>query len=537
MMTAAADRPLVPHIPTIRPVVLVILDGWGIGRDEPGNAVLQAATPTMDRLLAEYPQASLLTSGEDVGLPAGQMGNSEVGHANIGAGFVVYQWLTRIDRAIASGEFFANPVLNQEIDRVKANGSTLHLLGLVSDGGVHSHVDHLVALLRSARDRGLPGDRVVVHVFTDGRDTSPHGGAEYVRRLEAAMADLGVGRVGTVTGRYYAMDRDRRWERTRAAYDAIVYGIGEHAETASTAILRAYAGEVTDEFIPPTVIDSASPATMQPGDGAIFFNFRADRGRQLTEALVSPDFGGWVRGSRLSNFELVTLSRYEEGLPVRVAYAPMDVVNPLARVVSEAGLTQLHAAETEKYPHVTFFLNGGREEPFPGEERALIPSPKVATYDLQPSMSASEVTDRVVEGIASGRFDLVVVNFANGDMVGHTGVFPAAVSAIETVDASLARVVAATLAMGGVALVTADHGNAEEMIDPITGAPMTAHTTNPVPVVLVAPEESPFRQASLRENGRLAAVAPTLLHLLGLAPPEDMTEPSLVKEPVGPTVA
>lgn len=528
MTNSAAERSHVPHIPTERPVVLVILDGWGIGRDEPGNAVLHANTPTMDRLLAGYPHAFLLTSGEDVGLPAGQMGNSEVGHTNIGAGFVVYQWLTRIDRAIASGEFFQNPVLNEAIDRVKSNGGTLHLLGLVSDGGVHSHINHLVALLRSARDRGLSGDRVAVHAFTDGRDTSPHGGAIYVRQLEQAMADLGVGRIGTVTGRYYAMDRDRRWERTRAAYDAIVHGVGEHAETVEAAIARAYAGEVTDEFIPPTVIDAAAPATIRSGDSAIFFNFRADRGRQLTEALVAEDFTGWDRGPRAPDFEMVTLSRYEEGLAVNIAYAPMDVVNPLARVVSEAGLTQLHAAETEKYPHVTFFLNGGREDPFPGEERALIPSPKVATYDLQPEMSAREVTDHVVDAIAGGRYDLIVVNFANGDMVGHTGVFPATVSAIETVDACLARVIVATLAAGGVALVTADHGNAEEMIDPVSGAPMTAHTTNPVPVVLVAPEKSPTRHVALRHDGRLAAVAPTLLDLLGIAAPVDMTEPSLI---------
>lgn len=528
MTTTAAGRTRPAHIPTVKPVVLVILDGWGIGRNEPGNAVLHAETPTMDRLLADYPHAALLTSGEDVGLPAGQMGNSEVGHTNIGAGFVVYQWLTRIDRAIATGEFFENAVLNQAIDRVNENKGTLHLLGLVSDGGVHSHINHLVALLRSARDRGLGGERVVVHAFTDGRDTSPHGGAEYLRQLEQAMVDLGVGRVGTVTGRYFAMDRDRRWERTRAAYEAIVRGVGQHAESASAAISRAYAGQVTDEFIPPTVIDAAAPATIQPGDGAIFFNFRADRGRQLTEAMVVEDFTGWDRGPRIPNFEMVTLSRYEEGLPVAVAYAPIDVVNPLARVVSEAGLTQLHAAETEKYPHVTFFLNGGREDPFPGEERALIPSPKVATYDLQPEMSAPEVTDCVVDAIVGGRYDLIVVNFANGDMVGHTGVFDAAVRAIEVVDSCLARVVTATLAAGGVALVTADHGNAEEMIDPVSGAPMTAHTTNPVPVVLVAPDESALRHVSLRADGRLAAVAPTLLHVLGTTAPGEMSEPPLV---------
>lgn len=510
------------------PVVLVILDGWGIGRDEPGNAVHHANTPAMDRLLATYPHATLRTSGEDVGLPPGQMGNSEVGHTNIGAGFVVYQWLTRIDRAVDSGEFAANPLLNGAIDRILANGGTLHLLGLVSDGGVHSHIRHLEALLRLAQARGVPRARVVIHVFTDGRDTSPHGGLNYVRDLERAMAETGMARIGTVIGRYYAMDRDRRWERTRQAYDAIVHGIGEHAETPAKAIDAAYAAGTTDEFIRPTVIDDGSgAATIQPGDSAIFFNFRADRGRQLSEALVGVPFAGWERGPRVPDFSLVTLSRYEEGLPAGVAFLPMDVVNPLARVISEAELTQLHTAETEKYPHVTFFLNGGREEPFPGEDRVLVPSPKVATYDLQPEMSAPEVTDRLVAAIESGRYRFIVVNYANGDMVGHTGVFPAAVQAIETVDACLARVIAATLAMSGIALVTADHGNAEEMIDPVTGTPLTAHTINPVPVVLVAPEASPFRHADLND-GRLAAIAPTVLELLGLPVPESMTEPSLI---------
>lgn len=508
------------------PVVLVVLDGWGLGRDEPGNAVLRAHTPTMDHLWATYPHATLLTSGEAVGLPAGQMGNSEVGHLNLGAGFVVFQWLTRIDRAIASGEFAANPVLDEAIDRTLASGGTFHLLGLVSDGGVHSHIRHLEALLWLAKSRGLPPLRVVVHAFTDGRDTSPLGGLEFLGELERAMGEIGVGRIGTVSGRYYAMDRDHRWERTRQAYDAIVLGVGEHASSATEAVRHAYEAGITDEFIPPTVIDSS--ATIRPGDSAIFFNFRADRGRQLSEALVRDDFAGWDRGPRLPGLHLVTLARYEADLPTEVAFPPMDVVNPLARVVSDAGLTQLHTAETEKYPHVTFFLNGGREEPFPGEDRVLIPSPKVATYDLQPEMSAPAVTDAVVAGIESGRYRLIVVNFANGDMVGHTGVLTAAISAIETVDACLGRVIAATLAAGGVALVTADHGNAEEMIDPVTGEPMTAHTTNPVPVILVAPEESPFRRGTLRTDGRLAALAPTLLQILGLTPPPEMTERSLI---------
>ena len=456
------------------------------------------------------------------------MGNSEVGHMNIGAGYVVYQWLTRIDRAIASGEFAANPAFNRAIEHALASGGALHLLGLVSDGGVHSHIRHLEALLRLAHDRGLQGSRVVVHAFTDGRDTSPHGGIGYIRELERVMAELATGRVGTVTGRYYAMDRDRRWERTRAAYDAIVHGLGERASSAEEAIERWYAAGITDEFIPPTVIaDGAGAATIRSGDSAIFFNFRADRGRQLTEALVSESFAGWERGPRLPDLCFVTLARYEEGLPVVVAFPPMDVVNPIARVISEAGLKQFHSAETEKYAHVTFFLNGGREEPFPGEDRLLVSSPKVATYDLQPEMSAIAVTEVVVAALTSGEYDFVVVNYANGDMVGHTGVLSAAMRAIETVDACLARVVDATLAQDGVALVTADHGNAEEMIDRVTGEPMTAHTTNPVPVVLVTPEASPLSHATLHD-GRLAAVAPTILQTLGLAVPAEMTEPSLL---------
>ncbi len=510
------------------PVVLVILDGWGIGRDEPGNAVLHADTPTMDRLWAEYPHATLLTSGEDVGLPEGQMGNSEVGHTNIGAGFVVYQWLTRIDLAVANGELAVNPALNGVIDRALANGGTLHLLGLVSDGGVHSHIRHLEALLQLAKTRGLPTDRVVVHAFTDGRDTAPDSGLGFMRDLEKAITEIGAGRVGTVSGRYYGMDRDRRWERTRKAYDAIVSGNGDRAASAAEAVARAYAAGITDEFIPPTVIDDGSgPAPICPGDSAIFFNFRADRGRQLSEALVGESFGGWERGPRIPELHLVTLSRYEEGLEAEIAFPSMDVTNPLARVVSEAGLTQFHAAETEKYPHVTFFLNGGREEPFPGEGRDLIPSPKVATYDLQPEMSAPELTNVVVSAIETRQYHLIVVNYANGDMVGHTGVFAAAVAAIETVDACLERVIAATLAHGGVALVTADHGNAEEMIDRETGAPMTAHTTNPVPVILVAPNDDEIRHARLRQGGRLSAVAPTILSLMGIAVPDSMTEPTL----------
>ncbi len=512
-----------------RPVVLVVLDGWGLGRRERGNAVLAAKTPVMDRLTAAYPYATLRCSGEDVGLPAGQMGNSEVGHLNLGAGFIVYQWLTRIDRAIADGSFMQNQALLAAIEGCRTRGSALHLLGLVSDGGVHSHTRHLVALLKLAHDRGL--DRIWVHAFTDGRDTSPTGGLGFLQELDRQMADLGVGRVATVTGRYFAMDRDRRWDRTRRAYEAIVAGFGPVASTAEAAVQAAYAGGKTDEFIPPTVLRVylESGAGIQPGDAVIFFNFRSDRGRQLTEALSLPDFDGFPRTRSIDGrCPITTMTRYEESLPVTIAFAPHDVVDPVARAMSDAGLTQLHCAETEKYAHVTFFFNGGREASFPGEDRILVPSPKVATYDLQPEMSARGVAAAVVDAVGSGRYRFVVVNFANCDMVGHTGVLAAAIKAVETVDGCLGRVVEAVLAAGGVALVTADHGNAEEMIDRVTGLPMTAHTTNPVPVVLVATEEHPRRHARLREDAILSAVAPTLLELLGIAVPSDMTTPSLL---------
>ncbi len=520
------DTPVHPS----RPVVLVVLDGWGIGRDEPGNAVLAASTPVMDRLLATYPHATLRCSGEDVGLPPGQMGNSEVGHLNVGAGFVVYQWLTRLDRAIADGDFATNPTFRAAVDHVKERGGTLHLMGLVSDGGVHSHLSHLDALLRVARDQGC--HQVAVHAFTDGRDTSPTAGLGFLQTLERTMAELGVGHVGTVAGRYYAMDRDHRWERTERAYDAIAHGAGERAPSVTVAIERAYATGVTDEFIPPTVIavDDAETVTLQPGDAVIFFNFRSDRARQLTEALVAPDFTGFARGAPVADLYVATMSRYEAGLPVHVAFESIDVRQPIAAAISGAGLAQFHAAETEKYAHVTFFLNGGREAPFPGEERTLVPSPQIATYDLQPEMSAAGVTDAVVAAIASGRFAFVIVNFANCDMVGHTGVFAAAVRAVETVDRCLGQVVAATLAAGGVALVTADHGNAEEMIDRLTGKPMTAHTINPVPVLLVTPEHHPARHVPLRAGGRLCAVAPTILGLLDIPLPAEMTEASLVQD-------
>jgi len=508
-----------------RPVVLVILDGWGIGVDEPGNAVLAANTPVMDDLLARYPHATLLTSGENVGLPAGQMGNSEVGHLNLGAGFIVYQWITRIDKSIREGEFFRNPALCAAIDRCIVRASTLHVLGLVGEGGVHSHTRHLLALLQLAKRRGLA--RVAIHAFTDGRDTAPHSGLGFVDDLEKATAEIGVGRVATVSGRYYAMDRDKRWERTKLAFDTIVDGVGSVSATASDAIQASYEAGVTDEFILPTVIGEHA-TRFESGDEVIFFNFRSDRGRQLTEALASPVFTGFERPRQLWDMvSVTTLTQYDRTLPVQVAFPPHNVTEPLAKVISDAGRTQFHSAETEKYPHVTFFFNGGREEPFPGEERAMVPSPKVATYDLQPEMSAAGVSDAVVGAIESGRFDFVIVNFANCDMVGHTGVLTAAIRAVETADRSLGRVINAALNAGGAVFVTADHGNAEEMIDHVTGMPMTAHTTNPVPVVLVTPDDHPQRHAILRTDAILSTAAPTILKLMGLTPPAAMTTPTL----------
>jgi 2,3-bisphosphoglycerate-independent phosphoglycerate mutase len=479
--------------------------------------------------LRRYPSATLRCSGEDVGLPPGQMGNSEVGHINLGAGYVVPQGISRIDRAIADGEFAANPVLLETFERVRQTGGRMHLIGLVSDGGVHSHVRHLSALLSLAKSHGL--SRIEVHAVTDGRDTSPHGGIDYVNTLDRELAELQVGRIATVSGRYYAMDRDNRWERTALAFRAIALAEGPIVASAAAAIADSYQRGVTDEFIVPTVIAGPSGAAVPIGsdDAVVCFNFRADRMRQLLAALILPAFDGFERGAWSTGHRVVTMTRYDDDLPTPVVFQPENVPYPVARAVSEAGLTQFHAAETEKYAHVTYFFNGGREDPFPGEERTLVPSPKVATYDLQPSMSAAGVTDAVVESIASGRFAFVIVNYANCDMVGHTGVLAAAVAAVETVDACLRRIVEATLTAGGALLVTADHGNAEEMIDRHTGQPMTAHTTNPVPVVLVAPDASPLRHASIRPDGVLSAMAPTLLELLDVPVPASMTQPSLIE--------
>jgi 2,3-bisphosphoglycerate-independent phosphoglycerate mutase len=457
------------------------------------------------------------------------MGNSEVGHLNIGAGYVVDQWITRIDKAIADGTFAEEATVTDAIDRCKARGGALHLLGLIGDGGVHSHSDHLVALVALATLRGMK--RVYVHAFTDGRDTSPTASGDHIRYIQDHFQRMGVGRIVTVSGRYFAMDRDRRWERTQAAYGAIVEGKGREFSSALACIETWHREGTTDEFIPPSLIvpPGSQPIVIQPEDTAIFFNFRSDRGRQLSQALANSDFSGFERSIDLSEtLELLTMTHYMDDLDATVIFREKNIDQPLARVISDAGLTQLHVAETEKYAHVTFFLNGGREDPFAGEDRILLPSPKVATYDLQPEMSAAGVCAAVVDAIEGGRYRFIVVNFANGDMVGHTGVIPAVVKAIETVDACLGQIVGALHATWGSALIIADHGNAEEVIDPLTGGPMTAHTTNPVPCILVTPESSEHRHRELRSGAALSSVAPTILELLGLGVPPSMTSPTLL---------
>lgn len=516
-----------------QPVALVILDGWGLAPAGPGNAIDLARTPVFDRLWTSYPHTTLHTSGRDVGLPDGQMGNSEVGHLNIGAGFVVYQSITRIDLAIEDGSFFENSALSNAIDRTKDGSQTLHLIGLVSDGGVHSHIRHLDALLRMAAERSA--SRVAIHAILDGRDTSPTGGAEYLRSVQAMIAHYGVGSIASIIGRYFAMDRDRRWDRTRKAYNLLVHGDGEVRHDPIAAVSESYSAGVTDEFVEPISIREGDiePVVIAESDSVIFFNFRADRARQLTQALIGPPIDGVDFNDRPAHLDFVAMTEYADYFDVAVAFPAIEVKAPIARVVSEAGAHQLHIAETEKYAHVTYFFNGGREEPFDGEDRALIPSPKVATYDLQPEMSASGVGDAVVNGMSSGTYGFIVVNFANCDMVGHTGVIEAAVAATEAVDTQLGRIVDAAAKADVVLLITADHGNAEEELVPGTNDPMTAHTTNPVPFLVVAPDHLPLRRATLRDGGRLADIAPTALHVLGIPPADDMTGQSLIVEPQG----
>ncbi len=501
------------------PIMLIIMDGWGNG--DPGaedNAVAIGRTPVIDDLMARYPVTALACSGEAVGLPDGQMGNSEVGHTNIGAGRVVYQELTRITRAIRDGSFFANEALGEVIAAAKRRGGALHLMGLVSPGGVHSHSAHLYALLEMAKRAGV--EKVWVHAFLDGRDVPPSSADGYIRELEEKIRELGVGRIATVSGRFYAMDRDKRWERVAKAYEAIARGKGVAAQTAGEAIATSYAAGVTDEFLVPAVI--AGYSGMKREDSVIFFNFRPDRARELTHAFTDDVFEGFPRDEDLRPV-YATMTQYEAGLNVRIAYPPQTLAQTMGEIIEARGLTQLRIAETEKYAHVTFFFNGGLETPYSREDRILVPSPKVATYDLQPEMSALLVTDKVVAAIESGKYDFIILNYANGDMVGHTGVMAAAVKAVETVDTCVGRCVAAVQKMGGAVAITADHGNAEQMLDRTTGQPFTQHTTNPVPFILVSEPRHKLHE------GKLADIAPTLLTLAGITPPPEMTGHSLLE--------
>jgi len=499
-----------------RPVMLMILDGFGLNSNKEGNAIAAAKTPNIDALIARWPNATLGASGLDVGLPDGQMGNSEVGHTNIGAGRIVYQELTRISKSITDGDFFENKELNAAIDALNEDG-TLHLLGLVSDGGVHSHNSHIYALLELAKRRGVKN--VAVHSFLDGRDTDPKSGAGYLEQLTAEMQRIGVGYCATVSGRYYAMDRDKRWERVQLGYNAVAEGKGESFEDAVAAVKASYEAGVTDEFVIPMAAKGYEG--VKDGDAIIFFNFRPDRAREMTRAFVDPEFDGFERQQKkLSAY--VCMTNYDKTMPnCTVAFPPQSLNNTLGQVVENAGMTQLRIAETEKYAHVTFFLNGGVEAPTEHEDRALIASPKVATYDLQPEMSAYEVTDKMLSLLDEKSYDLIVLNFANCDMVGHTGVFEAAVAAVEAVDSCVGKVCDKVLAKGGAVLLTADHGNADEMTNP-DGSPMTAHSTNRVPFVAVGCEG-----VCLREDGILCDLAPTLLQLLGIEKPEEMTGKSL----------
>jgi len=510
------------------PVALIIMDGWGIRREKENNAILQAGAPHVEELAATCPSTEIISFGEDVGLPAGVMGNSEVGHLNLGAGRVVWQDVTRIDRSIREGDFFENDALAAAVRRAKRNGTQLHLMGLTSDGCVHSADRHYRALLELARREGLAADKVCFHALLDGRDTPPNSGAGYVETLVGWMKEIGIGRVVTVSGRYYAMDRDKRWERVEKFHRAITLGEAVLKTDPVAAIRDSYAEKVTDEFVLPVKIsgeDGKPLGLLADGDEVIFFNFRADRARQICHALIDADFDGFKR-EEFPKVTVTSMTEYEKGLDTRIAYPKQNMAGLYADVLAGAGRKQFRTAETEKYAHVTFFFNGGVEQPWEGEERLLVPSPRVATYDLQPEMSAPLVADAAVENIRGGRFDAVVMNFANGDMVGHTGILEAAMKAVRAVDDGVGRVVKALQEAGGEAIITADHGNCEEMWDYETDQPHTAHTTNPVPCILVSER---MKGKKLREGGRLADLSPTLLELLGLEPSPEMEGRSLLQ--------
>lgn len=508
-----------------KPVVLMILDGYGLNDNCEANAVCEGKTPVMDQLMSQCPFVKGQASGLAVGLPEGQMGNSEVGHLNMGAGRIVYQELTRITKSIKDGDFFTNPAFLEAVENCKKNDSALHLFGLVSDGGVHSHLTHIFGLLELAKRNGL--EKVYVHCFLDGRDTPPTSGKDYVAQLEAKMAELGVGKVATVSGRYYAMDRDKNWDRVKIAYDAMTKSEGSTSDSATGAIQASYDEGKTDEFVVPTVIteNGAPVAAIKSGDSIIFYNFRPDRAREMTRAFCDDQFDGFDRGDRVKT-TYVCFTDYDETIGNKlVAFVKESITNTFGEFLAAHGMKQARIAETEKYAHVTFFFNGGIEEPNKGEDRFLIPSPKeVPTYDLKPEMSAPAVCDKLVECIKSGEYDVIIINFANPDMVGHTGVEAAAIKAIETVDACVGKTVDAIREVDGVMFICADHGNAEQLVDYQTGEPFTAHTTNPVPFILVNADPS----YKLREGGCLADIAPTLIELMGMEQPKEMSGKSLI---------
>ena len=507
-----------------KPTVLMILDGYGLNDRVEGNAVKEANTPVMDQLMAECPYVKGLASGMAVGLPEGQMGNSEVGHLNMGAGRIVYQELTRITKEIQDGDFFKNEALLHAVKNAKDNGTALHLFGLLSDGGVHSHITHLFGLLELAKREGR--ENVYVHCFLDGRDTPPQSGKGYVQELTDKLAELGVGKIATVMGRYYAMDRDNRWDRVERAYNALTKGMGIPAESGVAAVQNSYNNGKNDEFVEPAVVmENGKPvATIEDGDSVIFFNFRPDRAREITRAFCCDDFTGFAREKRIQT-TYVCFTDYDETIPNKeVAFHKVAITNTFGEFLAAHGLKQARIAETEKYAHVTFFFNGGVEEPNEGEDRILVKSPKVATYDLKPEMSAPEVCEKLVDAIKSQKYDVIIINFANPDMVGHTGVEKAAIAAVETVDSCVGKAVAAIKEVNGQMFICADHGNAEQLIDYETGAPFTAHTTNPVPFILVNADPS----YTLREGGCLADIAPTMIELMGMEQPKEMTGKSLL---------
>lgn len=501
-----------------KPLALIIMDGYGYNPSDYGNAVKNTETPVMDNILATYPNTLISASGMAVGLPDGQMGNSEVGHTNIGAGRVVYQMLVKISKSIQDGDFFENKALKAAMDNCKQNNSALHLIGLLSDGGVHSHIEHLYGLVEMAKRNGL--DKVYIHALMDGRDVPPTSGVGYMADCVAKLKEIGVGKIATVTGRYYAMDRDFAWDRVEKAYNAMVFGEGVQADNPVEAMKASYENDVTDEFVLPTVTDKSG--MIKENDSVVFFNFRPDRARQITRAFVDPDFNGFVRKNGFFNLHYVCMTQYDATMPnTSVAFEPQELTMTMGETLSKHGLTQLRIAETQKYAHVTFFFNGGEEKTFEGEDRILIKSPDVATFDLKPEMSAYEVTDAVIDAINSDKYDVIILNYANCDMVGHTGILSAAEAAVRAVDTCVGKTVDAVNAKGGVSIITADHGNAEKMFDD-DGSPFTAHTTNLVPFAVVG------YNCKLREGGKLADISPTMLDILGIEKPSEMDGESLI---------